>query len=244
MIRLAQSYSDPLYGTFTDQKFGYTVLVSSLPVTVPAGSIIVATATKSTVGDFSTSEFCPNFISTLPVRFTQFNGRADNVVVYLNWITSQEINNSHFDVERSGDGNSFVKIGTIKALGGINNAYTFADNKAGTVNFYRLKQVDNNGSSTLSRVILIRGDLDKIGAKISPNPFRANLNVSFQADREESVTIRIYNQAGQLVKQQISRASAGVNTVNVNDMSSLPAGNYTVEVRGAKLNHKQQIVKQ
>jgi flagellar hook assembly protein FlgD len=93
-------------------------------------------------------------------------------------------------------------------------------------------------------VILIRGDLDKIGAKISPNPFRGNLNVSFQVDKEEMVTIRVYNQAGQLVKQQTARANAGVNTVNVNDLAVLPAGNYTFEVKTSKATSRQQIVKQ
>lgn len=241
------SYTDPTFGTFTGERFGYAVPVGVLPVSVPAGSIIVALAIKNPIAgndDFSSSEFGPNFISTLPVRFTQFIGRADNGSVHLNWNTSQEINNSHFDIQRSGNGNDFETIGSVKALGGLNNAYQFTDNKTGTINFYRLKQVDINGTSTYSRVILIRGDLDKIGAKISPNPFRGNLNVSFQLSKEETVTIRLYNQSGQLIKQQITKANSGVNTVNVNDLATLPAGNYTLEVKTTELTHRQQIIKQ
>ena len=238
------SYSDVTYGTFTDQKYGFSIPVSSLPAPVAAGTVIIALAMNTTSGAGNTSEFGPSFISTLPVRLLQFNGRVDNGIVYLNWNTSQEINNSHFDVERSSNGTSFEKIGTVAAHGGISNAYSFNDTKAGTVNFYRLKQVDKNGASTYSKTVLIRGDLDKIGAKVSPNPFRGSVNVSFQSAKAETVTIRLFSQTGQLVKQQSTKINTGINTVNLGDLNNLPAGNYTLELRGETINFKQQVVKQ
>ena len=238
------SYSDVTYGTFTDQKYGFSVPVGSLPAPVAAGTVIIAIATNTQTGAGNTSEFGPSFISTLPVRLLQFNGRVDNGIVYLNWNTSQEINNSHFDVERSSNGTSFEKIGTVAARGGISNAYSFNDTKAGTVNFYRLKQVDKNGTSSYSKTVLIRGDLDKIGAKVSPNPFRGSVNVSFQSNKEETITIRLFSQTGQLVKQQSTKINTGINTVNLGDLNNLPAGNYTLELRGETINFKQQVVKQ
>ncbi len=238
------SYTDVTYGTFTDEKYGFTVPAGSLPAPVTAGTIIIAIATNTASFSGNTSEFGPSFISTLPVRLLQFNGRVDNGIVYLNWTTSQEINNSHFDVERSSNGTSFEKIGTVAARGGITNAYSFNDTKAGTVNFYRLKQVDKNGASTYSKTVLIRGDLDKIVAKVSPNPFSGSVNVSFQSVKAETVSIRLYNQTGQLVKQQSTKINTGINTVNLGDLNSLPAGNYTLELRGETINFKQQVVKQ
>jgi len=238
------SYSDVTYGTFTDQRFGFTIPVSSLPVPVTTGTVIVALSISTSTLAGNTSEFGPAFISTVPVRLLQFNGRVENGIVYLNWNTSQEINNSHFDVERSSNGTSFEKIGTVSALGGISNAYSFNDTKAGNVNFYRLKQVDKNGTSTYSKTVLIRGDLDKIVAKVSPNPFNGSVNVSFQSAKAETVTIRLYSQTGQLVKQQSTKINTGINTVNLGDLNTLPAGNYTLELRGETLSFKQQVVKQ
>ena len=238
------SYTDVTYGTFTDQKYGFTIPVGFLLSPVTAGTVIIAVAINTENGPGNAAEFGPSFISTLPVRLLQFNGRVDNGIVYLNWNTSQEINNSHFDVERSSNGTSFEKIGTVAARGGISNAYSFNDTKAGTVNFYRLKQVDKNGASTYSKTVLIRGDLDKIVAKVSPNPFRGSVNVSFQSDKEETVTIRLFSQTGQLVKQQSTKINTGINTVNLGDLNNLPAGNYTLELRGETINFKQQVVKQ
>lgn len=238
------SYTDVTYGTFTDQKYGFTVPVGILLTPVTAGTVIIAIATNTENSAGNTSEFGPSFISTLPVRLLQFNGRVDNGIVYLNWNTSQEINNSHFDVERSSNGTAFEKIGSVAARGGIDNAYSFNDTKAGTINFYRLKQVDKNGTSTYSKTVLIRGDLDKIVAKVSPNPFSGSVNVSFQAAKAETVTIRLYSQTGQLVKQQSTKINTGINTVNLGDLNNLPAGNYTLELRGETLNFKQQVVKQ
>lgn len=239
------SYNDVTYGSGTDQKFGFSIPVVSLPAAVPAGSILVALAISTSPTVNSTSEFGPNFISTLPVRFVQFNGRVANGVVQLDWATSQESNNSHFDVERSSNGNSFQKVGTVTARDGSNNQYSFVDTKpSGTVNFYRLKQVDKNGSATYSKVILIRGDLDKIAAKVSPNPFNNAVNVSFQLAKTENIIIRLYNQTGQMVKQVTTRANAGINTINISELSTLPAGNYTLELRGETITARQQVVKQ
>jgi hypothetical protein len=239
------NYSDVTYGTGTDQKFGFTIPVASLPVPVTTGTVIIALSINTGTTLNSTSEFGPNFISTLPVRFVQFNGRIDNGVVHLNWSTSQELNNSHFEVERSSNGSSFQKAGSVAARDGNNNDYSFTDSRPlGNVNFYRLKQVDKNGASTYSKTILLRSDLDKGGAKITPNPFTSAVNVSFQLNKAESISIRLYNQNGQLVKQTLTKANAGINTVNISDLGVLPAGNYTVELRGETVNFRQQVVKQ
>ncbi len=238
------SYSDVTYGTGTDEKFGFSVPVAGLPAPVTSGTIILALSIKSTPSVNSTSEFGPSFISTLPVRLVQFNGSVDKGIVSLVWTTSQEISNSHFEIERSSNGRSFEKLGRIAALGGLSNSYNFIDSKPNVVNFYRLKQVDKNGSISYSKVLLIRGDLDKIAAKVTPNPFRNALNISFQLAKEEAVNIRLYNQTGQLVKQQTSNASKGINTINLGDLNNLPAGNYTIELRGETVNFRQQVVKQ
>lgn len=238
------SYSDVTYGIGTDERFGFTIPVASLPVAVPAGTVIVATATKSAaVG--STSEFGPAITSTLPVRLLQFNGRVDAGQVYLNWSTADEFNNSHFEIERSTNGSHFTKTGSVAAKGGNGNSYNFVDIRPlGTVNFYRLKQVDLDGRATYSKVLLIRSDLDKIGGKITPNPFNGNINISFQLIQEESLMIRLYNQNGQLVKQQVAKAGAGMNTISLTDLSNLPSGNYTVELKGDRTNFRQQVIKQ
>lgn len=238
------TYSDVTYGSGTDQKFGFTVPALLLPATVTAGTVVVGLAIKTTSFVNSTSEFGPSFISVLPVRLLQFAGKINEGTIQLNWTTADEVNNSHFDIERSSDGSHFQKIGEIAAKGGITNSYAFTDIKPAVVNFYRLRQVDIDGASTLSRVLLLRTDLSTVGAKISPNPFRNNLNISFQSNRQEKILVRLYNLTGQLVKQFTSSASTGINTISVGELGGLPAGTYTIEVRGEQLHVKQRLLKQ
>ena len=174
----------------------------------------------------------------------QFNGRIQSGVVTLDWNTLDETGNSYFDVERSANGSQFSKIGTVTARSGNANSYSFVDGQAQAVNFYRLKQVDKNGKVTYSKVILVRADLGKGATRVSPNPFVGSINIAFELNKDENVTLRLYNQSGQLVKQQVSTARAGINTLSMSDLSPLPAGNYTLELKGTTLTYRQLISKQ
>ena len=97
---------------------------------------------------------------------------------------------------------------------------------------------------TVGGIFVFGRILDKIGAKVTPNPFRSSVNVSFQLQKAETIYIRLYSQTGQLVKQTTTKANAGINTVNLSDLGVLPAGNYTIELRGDTVNYRQQVVKQ
>ena len=65
----------------------------------------------------------------LPVDWLYFAGETDNKVNYLDWGTSFEFNTSHFNIQRSKDGQDFYTIGTINAAGTSTSTteYTFED---------------------------------------------------------------------------------------------------------------------
>ena len=84
----------------------------------------------------------------LPVIAGSFTARLDNEIVLLNWSTEQEINNRHFTVERSLDGQNFTFLGKVNAAGNstITRNYQLKDMKpAYGVNYYRLSQTDMDG---------------------------------------------------------------------------------------------------
>ena len=69
----------------------------------------------------------------------------------LSWKTASEINNSHFEIERSNNGKDFIKIGEIAGQGTSNSTkrYQFTDKNPGSAQqYYRLKQVDFDGKFT------------------------------------------------------------------------------------------------
>ncbi len=132
---------------------------STLSGTIPAGVSITALA----IGSIE---------PPLPVTLVSFTGKAVEETVALQWETTEEVNASHFEVQRSGDARHFEPIGEVAAKGEskVRVAYTFTDAAplSGT-GYYRLKQIDRDGTFAYSKTLSILSDG---GVKISiyPNP--------------------------------------------------------------------------
>lgn len=236
------SYSDPTYGTFTDNQFEFTIPLSSLPPGFQAGAQLVALAIKGAAADSSTSEFGPS-LTVLPITLTSFQGNLADGVVKLSWITSRETNGSHFVVEKSIDGTTYTAIGQVKA-GAASRQYSFTDNTPlSKQNYYRLKMVDADGNYNYSRIVNIRNDGSNVVLKLTPNPVISNLNVSFVSEKNEAVHINFFDQMGRLARRYNVQANRGLNAFNLTDLNNLPAGNYTVEVIGENIKARQQIIK-
>ena len=235
------TYSDPLYGTFTDRLFEFSVPLAPL-IPIPGGSRLIALAIKPTLNDSSTSEFGPSLL-IMPVSLTSFQGNLHNGKVYLKWTTSHEENSSHFVIEKSVDGSSYKSIGQVKSAG-YSGKYTFIDNsELGKVNYYRLQHVDYDGKFAYSRVLIIRNDISTVTMNLSPNPIVSFVNVSFTLEKDEVVRIHFYDQLGRQVKQYNVQGNKGLNAFNISDLNGLPAGTYTVEIIGKSIKARQQIIK-
>ena len=163
----------------------------------------------------------------------------------LTWTTSEEYNNSHFEVQRSSNGNAFTKIGSVNGKGRQENTYNFTDEGPVTkINYYRLRQVDIDGKSSYSKVLVLRNDLGKITGKISPNPFSNFINVTYWLSKEEKIRIRLFDPSGKAVMTYSTRGNSGLNTVNLNDLQNIPKGIYTIELSGENVTFRQQALKQ
>ena len=233
-------------GTRTENSFRFRIPVASLPVAVTAGTRIAALAYANATGAGNTSEFGGVASITLtPVTMLYFKGLLKDDKSYITWATADELNNDHFDVEKSTNGADFAKIGTVNAKGERNSVYSFVDNNVqAKVNYYRLKQVDIDGRFTYTRVLVLRNDLGNFSVKVGPNPFAGNINVLYKLDKETAVQVRLYDQSGRAVKQYSTSGGAGANSFNISDLVNLPKGQYTLELKGEGIQYKQQVVKQ
>lgn len=233
-------------GTRTENRFSFSIPLADLPVAVTSGTRVTALAYINAAGAGNSSEFAGSIsTSNLPVNLTSFRGRIDGGKAELTWTTAEEINNSHFEVERSANGQAYSKIGTVQGNGGNNNAYKFTDNgPLNAVNYYRLKQVDIDGKSTYTRTLVLRSDLGAITAKAAPSPFTSFINISYKLKKEENIRIRMIDQSGRVVKTYSTRGGVGVNTINLNGLDNLPNGNYTVELKGETVSFRQLVLKQ
>ena len=101
----------------------------------------------------------------LPVLLLDFSGENNNNINHLSWTTATEIDNDHFNVERSSDGIVFEMIGTVAGNGNSTQAlsYNYDDNvPLDGIGYYRLKQVDYNGAINYSQTIAIRNNKNNL----------------------------------------------------------------------------------
>ncbi|HYE55936.1 MAG TPA: hypothetical protein VD996_13885, partial [Chitinophagaceae bacterium] len=171
--------------------------------------------------------------TTLPVDLVNFSGKHDAGVNILEWTTAFERNNAYFILERSTDGLSFQPIATITGKGesSVPVQYAYVDNKNISHHdklFYRLKQVDIDGTATASRIITLQRPyvFTQInGWQHKPGSF----TVEVKAEKALSLTINIRDATGRLLEQKRYDISAGRILLNV-PLSRYAGGACFVEV--------------
>jgi hypothetical protein len=177
----------------------------------------------------------------LPVELISFTGVKTANGNLLNWTTATEIDNSHFDVQVSDDGVVWRTIGTVQGNGTSmdEHNYGYLDQHAsGFVHYYRLKQVDFDGSYAYSEVITIQSENVDFEFEVLENG--TNPNVSFGA-LEGSVSVKLYSVSGQLVADQLVAQS---NTFLASDYA-VSSGMYMLvaSYRGEVKSKRISIVK-
>jgi predicted RNA-binding protein with TRAM domain len=180
-------------------------------------------------------------VPPLPVSLLSFSGYKDGFRNQLRWLTASEVNNSGFEVQRSADGINYQSIGFVNslAIGGNSQTqlkYNFTDaNPNGLKQYYRLKQFDIDGRSTLSNILLIQGEKPVAFeiASVYPNPSRGQVTVLLNAPENKAVTIRLIDLAGRTLQTKQINALAGNNSIPF-DISNMAKGQYLISV-GEKL---------
>lgn len=185
-----------------------------------------------------------NSSGPLPVELIQFGARTNMGSIILNWTTASELNNSHFEIERSSNGHDFTMVGVMKGMGTTNaiSNYIFQD-QFGTdqLLYYRLKQVDFNGTHHYSPIISVRqaNENQENAVEVYPNPLVNKANLRLNLAQTQQVTITIVNQLGTKVAENSMQLDEGV-TVQTVDLSQYPSGIYFVEIQ---LMNKKEIVR-
>jgi len=173
-------------------------------------------------------------LADLPVHLLYIKGKAINRNSLIEWATSGEIDNDYFDIERSANGITFSKIGTVKGSGStsIQQIYQFTDEYplAGT-NYYRIKQVDTNLDFIYSGIASVEITEPQVGISLSPNPATNLLFVKINGLEADEIDLSLMDQHGKIYKSISLKCKKGENifTVNIED---LPKGLYYINLSG------------
>lgn len=167
--------------------------------------------------------------TVLPIELVNFVGRVDGKTNILQWQTSQEINFSHFALERrADDSQAWVTIAEIEGAdaGAVEGqrSYAWTDEVPLPAAYYRLRSVDLDGTFSLSDVIYLeRASAEEL--RVYPNPTTGRLTIDLPT--EDHITIGLYDLNGKLLQSAVAAGGRLEQRLNV------PAGVYLLVVTSA-----------
>jgi hypothetical protein len=166
----------------------------------------------------------------VPVELTSFSASVVDGAVMLEWTTATETNNSGFSIEKSADNQYFTEVAFVEGKGTTTEItnYSYVDSdKSSTTAFYRLKQIDFDGSYSYSNTVEVKVLPTVFELEQNfPNPFNPTTNIKFSMPEAQNVTLKIFNMLGQEIKTLVNEfRNAGVYEVSF-DANNLPTGTY------------------
>lgn len=165
----------------------------------------------------------------VPVNLLSFRGKKVNTGVFLEWKTAWELHNAYFILERSANGTDYLPLVNMPGTGNSSTTatYSYVDRNPGTgLNYYRLRQVDQDGKSAYSSVILVRYESGNEELLVYPNPAHDKLVLEFANDLLGQLMLKIIDLKGNLVLSKSVKVSSRQLNMNI---SELPAGVYFIE---------------
>ena len=181
----------------------------------------------------------------LPVTLISFQARAAGTDVVLRWATAQELNSASYSVERSADGLGFETVGTLPARGTTSQRsdYQFLDKGVGRTAgtwYYRLQQLDLDGTSSRTTVSLVRFGDQGVGlATLYPNPLTPETVLSLAALPTGSYTVQVVGMDGRVLLEQVAQGGETLPFAS----PLLRNGIYLVRVMGKDVSQTLKLVK-
>lgn len=200
---------------------------------LPSGNILVS--------DISTGLYVLKFNGSIPVELSSFTAEVIGGSVNLKWTTSSEKNNQGFEVQRKLD-NEFYTIGFVEGNGTSTeiNDYSFIDRNVTTGKYYyRLKQVDFDGKTSLSDEVDVEvtSPASLVLSQNYPNPFNPSTNIKFSIPTSGYVNLSVYNVVGEKVGEIVNDILPEGEYSMTFDANNLPSGIYIAKLSAGNINH-------
>lgn len=181
---------------------------SNLTQSLISGILSVTRSSLTSFSDFGVG-YGSGF--SLPISLSSFDvTQHETNKVKITWVTASELNNAYFSLERSANGIDFEMINEQEGAGTstVASSYQYIDkNPLPGINYYRLKQVDFDGTFTYGPVKKIslsqtaNNENPLLNITVYPNPTTGVINIKNISTLNHLITIKIYDVSGQLIKQ-------------------------------------------
>ena len=169
---------------------------------LPAGTQVFV-AIDGTSGSNCSYKISAFNATVLPITLKYFTYWKRTDANRLTWMTTNEKNFSHFEIERSLDGINFVSIGTMPGRGGNKETtYSFDDTKIKALQYYRLKNVDADGHSNYSSILRVNRDDVTTTKVLFSNRITTMLSLRIIDLNAKNLSIKIIDNSGRVIKSQ------------------------------------------
>ncbi|MEO1518573.1 MAG: T9SS type A sorting domain-containing protein [Bacteroidota bacterium] len=206
----------------------------------PIGNSIQRTGTLSWEANVGTPGGCNS--AQLPVELVSFTATPVKNLVSLEWQTATEINNDYFVVEHSVDGKNFKDLEMVLGAGNaaaVQNYSYLHETPSNGSNYYRLRQVDFDGTASYSAVEIANLKEGK-EFRIYPTLTKEFLQLEMPGLDRQEVRIDIFHLSGQLVRSY--QLDGGIQNERL-DVHSLEAGHYILRLQQGNTIENARFVK-
>ncbi|MEO7141579.1 MAG: M1 family aminopeptidase [Ferruginibacter sp.] len=185
-------------------------------------------------------------LSALAVNIVKFTGKKAGADALLNWEVDNTLDKAVFEIEKSEDGRAFGKIGQLNAGDFLNQyrfSYTDPNIKQGVL-YYRIKIIPQAGAVLYTKTISISSEYSENDFTIAPNPAKDFIDISASSVIDKTVSIKLFDVAGRLIKTAANLSFGTGRTVRIN-LDDVNPGNYFVEINSnsGKISKRIVVVK-
>jgi hypothetical protein len=235
------SYATSIYNTGTT---GFALSTANFNSPGTYNLVVSADKLSGCPASTASASVIVNAIVT-PVRFISVTAREAGQDIAVSWTVADELEVSHYEVERSFDGVHFGFIGSVayKQATAATNQYSFTDVTANNTDriYYRIRQVDNNNFYTLSTIVMVKAHAGNM-VQVWPNPTSGRLNVNITVSRAESTSIDLLDLTGNKLLSKLVYLAPGTNSIAINNLGGIARGVYMLKVFVEGENRFQKIV--
>ncbi|MGI4737045.1 MAG: lectin-like domain-containing protein [Janthinobacterium lividum] len=234
-------------------SISYTVTFTAPASTATVTATATATTTSTDAnaannnGTTANSKTTTDVSRPLSVQLVSFQARATGSAVQVAWQTASEVNNAHFVVERSADGTHFTPLAQLAGQGTSwrKSSYTYLDQTASQAAvptlYYRLRQIDLDGTATLSPVQAVKWQVPQLSDLCYyPNPMHDQLTLDLTNWPTGPCVVQLFDLAG---RSQYAQTLSG-GEVQQLKLSFLAAGTYVLQVQGTDRQQTKLLVQQ
>jgi hypothetical protein len=199
--------------------------------------------THASVNYWDNIRFTP--IAPIPVELASFSASIIGDGIKLEWSTATETNNRGFEIQRGTNNRDLTTVAFVNGNGTTtekqNYNYIDTDRQLGTV-YYRLKQIDFNGSYEYSKVVEVTKAISYALAQNYPNPFNPITTITYSIPQNSFVTLKVYNVLGSEVAELVNgQVEAGVHKVNFNGFD-LNSGVYFYTIKAGNFSETKKLM--